>query len=284
VKFGILSDLHLGHTGDGRWHNRLLSNHAGEIARAAVAALNARELDAVFVLGDITEAGEEGQLALAKSIFSELDASWFVLPGNHDRPAVRSGLFDKVFRGRLVPEFILHGSLAIAGLRERVPEPDEEPDRYQLDARQATGIITQLERSYPETLFLFSHFPFTNESGWATEHAGKDAGCFENGEAFLTRVAGLTEGFAAAFCGHQHWHHITSGPTWTHCATAALIEYPLEARIVTLAGDRLEIATLAVAEVLAESSLEGAMWVRGRAEDRAAAFTLREEEEDEAKR
>jgi len=278
LKFGILSDLHLGHTGDGRWHNRLLFDRAEEIASAAVTALNAQKLDAVFVLGDITQAGEESQLALAKAIFNELDMPWFVLPGNHDRPAVRSGAFDREFRGRLVPEFFLHGSLAIAGLREDVPAPGEVSSRWRMDAEQATNILKQLERSFPDTLLLFSHVPFIDESEWAAKHAGKDAGCFENGKAFLTRAAGLTEGFAAAFCGHQHWHHIVTDPAWTHCTTAALIEYPMEARIVTLKGPHLEIATLTVAESLAGASLESAGWVRGRAEDRKASITLQVED------
>jgi len=281
LKFGVLSDLHLGHAGEGHWHNRLLYDHAESIARAAVAVLNEQELDAVFILGDITESGEERQIALAKAIFSDLSASWFVLPGNHDRPAVRSGLFDTAFRGRLVPDFIQHGGLAISGLREHVPAPGDDADKYRMGAKRATAILEQLERVQPEVLLLFSHFPFVDESGWAAGNAGKPAGHFAHGEAFLTRVAGLVEKHAVAFCGHQHWHHIASGARWTHCATAALIEYPLEVRIVTLESRQLRIETLpAVSESLAGMSLNGAAWVRGRAEDRQAAVRLREDDDD----
>ncbi|MHB0939541.1 MAG: metallophosphoesterase family protein [Armatimonadota bacterium] len=274
MKFGIISDLHLGHAGDGHWHNRLLYDQADIIARAAVEALNGQELDAVFVLGDISQAGEERQLRLAKEILSGLEASWFVLPGNHDRPAVCSGLFDRVFRGRQVPEFILHNGMVIVGLREQIPEPGKQPAHYQFEPRKATAFLEQLERSLAGTLLLFSHFPFVDGSAWAEEHAGKDAGCFENGEAFLSRAAGMVDGVTAAFSGHQHWHRITAGPAWTHCTTASLIEYPMEVRLVTLEGDRLQIGTLAVAETLAASSLNGAEWVRGRAEDRKAAYVL----------
>jgi predicted phosphodiesterase len=283
LKFGILSDLHLGHTGVGLWHNRLLFDQAEEIARAAVTALNAREPDIVFVLGDITEAGEEGQIAKAKAILSELEASWFVLPGNHDRPAVRSGLFDTAFRGRLVPDFIQHDGLVIAGLRERVPESEDgEASSFKLDAKQATMLLERLKRTHPEVLLLFSHFPLADESAWAAHHAGKAAGSFENGEAFLARAASLVEWHAAAFCGHQHWHHVTSGPAWTQCATAALIEYPLEVRMATLEGRNLRIETLpAVSDPLAQTSLNGAGWVRGRTEDRHASIMLHEEDESD---
>jgi len=282
VKFGVLSDLHLGHAGEGRWHNRLLYDQAEDIAREAVTALNGQDLDAVFILGDITESGEERQLALAKSIFSGLSASWFVLPGNHDRPAVSSGIFDAAFRGHLVPDFIQHDGLAIAGLREQLPAPDDDAGKYRMGAQRATAILERLERVRPEVLLLFSHFPFVDESKWAARHTGKPAGHFTNGEAFLTRAAGLVERHAVAFCGHQHWHHITAGSKWTHCATAALIEYPLEVRIATLESRQLRIATLpAVSEILAKVSLNGAAWVRGRAEDRQAAVDLDGDEDDE---
>jgi len=274
LKFGIISDLHLGHAGDGHWHNRLLYDQAETIAHAAVEALNGQDLDAVFVLGDITQAGEERQLLQAREILSGLEASWFVLPGNHDRAAVCSGLFDRVFRGRQVPEFILHNGMVVAGLREQAPEPGEQPDAYRLDPRKATAFLEQLERSLAGTLLLFSHIPLVDGAAWAEAHAGKDAGCFENGEAFLTRAAGMVEGVTAAFSGHQHWHQITAGLAWTHCTTAALIEFPMEMRLVTLEGDRLQIDTLAVADTLAQSSLNGAEWVRGRAEDRRAAYVL----------
>lgn len=208
MKFGIIADLHLGHAGDGHWHNRLLFDQAETIARAAMEALNGQNLDAVFVLGDLTQAGEERQLLLAREILSGLEASWFVLPGNHDRPAVRSGLFDRVFRGRQVPEFIQHNGMVIAGLREQTPEPDEHQDAYRLDLRKATAFLEQLERSLAGTLLLLSHVPLVDGAAWAEAHAGKDAGCFENGEAFLTRVAGMVSGITAAFSGHQHWHRI----------------------------------------------------------------------------
>ena len=52
MRIGILNDLHLGHSGEGRWHNRLLYDRAAEIARSAVAVLNRQSLDLVLVLGD----------------------------------------------------------------------------------------------------------------------------------------------------------------------------------------------------------------------------------------
>src|SRR6266542_3457010 len=101
MKFGILTDLHLGHTGEGHWHNRLLFNHAETIARSAVDVLNQQALDAVFALGDLTQDGQPAQLALARDVLANLTAPWFVLPGNHDSALVRAGHFQRTFAGHL---------------------------------------------------------------------------------------------------------------------------------------------------------------------------------------
>jgi 3',5'-cyclic AMP phosphodiesterase CpdA len=203
MKFGILSDLHLGQTGSSQWHNRLLFDQAETVVRAAVDVLNGQALDAVFVLGDITQSGEERQLALACDLFDGFTASWFAIPGNHDRPAMRTGTFDRKFAGHLIPDFFLYDGLAIVGLREQVPDGD--PDAYLLESRKVAELLQQVERKRPETLLLFSHMPLTSGAAWAAEHQGKDAGCLEGGEALLNRLGELTGGRVAAFSGHQRF-------------------------------------------------------------------------------
>ena len=267
MRFGIISDLHLGGEGQGRWHNRLLYDHAEEIARAAVAVVNREPLDAVYVLGDLTQAGEQLQLELARSVLSDLAASWFVLPGNHDRAAVRSGLFDSVFREHLPPELALRDGIAIAAVREHSAEPGGGPDRYRLGESRIAALLEGLRRSRPEGFLLLSHQPLVDEAEWAAAHSGKDAGHFGDGRSLLLRAARLA-GRTAVFCGHQHWHHATGEPGWLHCATASLIEYPMEARVVTWEGGRISSGLLPAAPALAEASLESSAWVRGQEADR----------------
>jgi len=266
MRFALISDLHLGHAGTGRWHNHLLYDHAEEIVRAAVSALNREAVDAVYILGDITEAGEERQLTLARAILAELTVPWFVLPGNHDRAALHSGLFDAVFGAHAMPEFTAREGIAIAAMREHSVEGDAV-DRYRLDESRLVAILEQLEATRPEALFVFSHQPLADETAWVAAHAGKDAGYFQNGPAFLERAAQLA-GNVIACSGHQHWHHVIAGTGWRHCGTAALIEYPMEARIITWDTERLASRLLAVAPARAAQSLEQNVWVRGRDEDR----------------
>lgn len=267
MRWGIMTDLHLGGTGCGRWHNRLVYEQAEAIARTAVAALNAENLDAVYVLGDITESGADPQLELARTILSELQAPWFVVPGNHDRGAVRSGRFEAVLGDHALPGFAIQDGIAIAALRGQGSVTGETADRYRLDETEVATLLDRLCKNRPDTLFLFSHQPLAANAAWAAGQGGKDAGYYRDGRALLEQAIRLT-GRVAAFCGHQHWHHLATGPGWLQCATAALIEYPMEARLVTGEGRTLNSRILPVAPGLAATSLDGAPWVRGRDTDR----------------
>ena len=57
MRIGILNDLHLGHTGTGIWHNRLLFEHAEEAVQETVSLLNEKSLDMAIILGDVTNDG-----------------------------------------------------------------------------------------------------------------------------------------------------------------------------------------------------------------------------------
>jgi len=274
MTFAIISDLHLGGRGVGRWHNRLLYDRAESVARRAVAALNAEPLDVVYVLGDITESGAEEQLTLAREIFAGFRAPWFVLQGNHDRAAVRSGRFDAVFGDRVLPVFALRDGVAVAALREKSSEAGGAADRYRLDETEVAEILNRLRERRPDALLLFSHQPLAANAEWAVAQGGKDAGYYRDGRDLLDRAARLA-GRVAAFCGHQHWHHLVRGPNWVQSATAALIEYPMEARIVTWDGGRMTTRLLAIHPASAVQSLDGAAWVGGRKEDREGTLDWR---------
>ena len=288
MNIGLLTDLHLGHTGEGRWHNRLLFDHAEHITRSAIALLNQQALDIVFVLGDMTQNGQPTQLTLAREVLADLTAPWFVLPGNHDSALVRTGQFDSAFAGRLVQPYMRLGDVGIASLREHTSGGPYQEPLYQIDtgwAQQAVqgiraGCGADCGSDCPRTLLVLSHFPLLDEQLWADHNNGKDAGRFLHGETQLARLRAAIRPDCAAhdrrvllFCGHEHWHHITQGHDWVQCVTASLIEYPLEVRVVTLDEDALNISTLSTpVEAMARQSIDAldapALWVRGRAQDR----------------
>lgn len=265
MTFGILNDLHLGHSGEGRWHNRLLYERSVEIARSAVEVLNSQDLDFVVVLGDLTQTGTPAQLRLARQILSGLSAPWYVLPGNHDRPAVQSGTFDGEF-GKSVPNFYRRSDgMGLLFLREEIAA-DPQQSGYRIGSAQLRHAAEVVEASRPAILIVFSHIPVISERAFAEEHAGKYAGHYSDGTELLAILNALVRTMVI-FCAHEHWHHIAEGPGWIQCTTGALIEYPMEVRVVSAANSKLRIESL-TASPLADESLDSADWVRGRASDR----------------
>ena len=73
VKLAILSDIHVtpGNINDGK-------------LRQAVDEINALDVDAVMVTGDLTNDGNDEQLKNVKSILDKITHPQYVIPGNHE--------------------------------------------------------------------------------------------------------------------------------------------------------------------------------------------------------
>lgn len=276
MRIGLLSDLHIGGTVGGRWHNRQLPDRAEDIARASVCLLNEQDLDRVVVLGDLTNAGRDDQLKAVNSALSSLAMPWFVLPGNHDAPTLESGAFQEVF-GSHVPD--VYCSLDGIGMVfiTRLPPVLGPSGNNVVDA---PGIeyttLRRIATDQPQPLLVFSHYPLIAEESHAKLHNGPYAGHWLDGSEALLRLGEVVRGKMFVFCGHLHWHHVMHGPTWVQCATGALIEYPMECRVIDVQDERITVSTLASASPeAANESLDSADWVEGRAADRFFSVCLR---------
>ena len=73
VKLAILSDVHVtpGNANEGK-------------LREAVAEINATEVDAVMLTGDLTNEGSDEQLRNIKGILDEISHPFYIIPGNHE--------------------------------------------------------------------------------------------------------------------------------------------------------------------------------------------------------
>jgi hypothetical protein len=210
------------------------------------------------------------QTALARDLLSGLAAPWFAVPGNHDRAAVASGEFDRLFGGHTLPPYARLGGLGVACLREDLAGKDLEEDTYQLGDAAIERALAAIRTDRPPALIVVSHFPLLEEPGWAARHGGLDAGWLADGARLVAGLAPLLESRAVILCGHQHWHHVINGPGWVQCVTASLIEYPMQARLVTVEGNRASSRVLAAGDpATAAVSLAEARWVEGREADRA---------------
>ena len=73
VKLAILSDVHVtpGNANEGK-------------LREAVAEINATDVDAVMLTGDLTNEGSDEQLTNIKTILDEVSHPFYIIPGNHE--------------------------------------------------------------------------------------------------------------------------------------------------------------------------------------------------------
>jgi len=273
LRIGIFADFHCGHSGVGSWHNRLLFDRAEEVARRTVELLNNQSLDMVVILGDVTNNGTEKQLKLAEKILSKLTMPWFIHPGNHDREGVRNGLFDKIFGCHEPGLYSETVGFPCLFLREYLPR--EEYPKTELGEEIIHEAVEWTGSRTIERLFIFSHFPLISQQDYAIRHQGQYAKHYLDGEVLLRQLSRLVPGRIICFSAHQHWHRIIDGGQIFHCMTASLIEYPMEARVVSIEDKTLTITTLETACPDSSAlSLDSAGWVCGRDSDRTRRIEL----------
>lgn len=80
IEFAWLSDTHVGAT-----------TGAADLSLAVRDINSLKNIDFVFVSGDITETGKTADLKLAKAILDSLDMPYYIIPGNHDTKWSESG-------------------------------------------------------------------------------------------------------------------------------------------------------------------------------------------------
>jgi len=279
TRFAVVTDLHLGSTREGSWHNRFLTDHPEETAAAAVDAINADAPDFTLILGDLTDTASDAELQLARETLDQLTMPWIVCRGNHDVTAEGDRApFDRVFGDRapvgLVPSGVLPlpDSVAVAALDA---EWGQDDGRWWVNvfAEQVDAIHTGLAAARPDLLIVACHFPFVRQSEYIRTAApsGKNAGTLTYGERTISALAG--EGYRTLFLtGHQHFHHIVESGSdesaWLHVTTASLVEFPAEYRLIEVDGGTLSITTHPAAPATVAAVSPDVTWPRGRNEDR----------------
>ena len=279
MRMGVIADLHLGLEGRTVYHNRLLGDRAVSLGEAAVAVLNRAGADLVVVLGDISNGGLRCELEQARRILDALRMPWFALPGNHDAAAARDGVFEDIFGEHAAAGNRCGVDAAILFVHDADPASSPASTSFLVGPRQTDDALAAAGRDRSDALIVCAHGPLASAASAPVGHSGAYAGHFRDGAEFLERLAErVAPRRPLALCGHLHFHHVLATPRWVQVATAALIEYPMEARLVTVQGGSASVETLPVASptVQAESLLSvKTTWVAGRPEDRRWEGVLR---------
>jgi hypothetical protein len=81
ARIAILADIHIGDGPD----DKKVYSMSGELVSEAVRRINSRgNYDAVLIAGDLTKNGAEEDHRRAVELLDELEAPWYVVPGNHE--------------------------------------------------------------------------------------------------------------------------------------------------------------------------------------------------------
>ena len=274
MRIGLLSDLHIGDSGEGRWHNRQLLDNAEQIARSAVDTLNHHNLDLVVVTGDLTNSGTRDQFLSVKAVLSSLKSAWYVVPGNHDRPGIVDGTFKSVFQSHYPDTYMVIGGVGMLFLTEKLPTESAVPA---LGVAQGAydAQISDIAHNQHQLLLVFSHFQLESEESHAVRHNTGYVDHYLDGHDFRKRLERAVPGKVAGFFGHQHWHHISVDGRYVQCTTGAAVEFPMECRVVTIDGESLTVETLdTTVPELAARSLVAEPWAQGTEPDRSLTVEL----------
>lgn len=122
TELAVLSDPHVAVDARGTWK---VFERTRDRLRAAVADVNARDVDAAVIAGDLTKDGAPREFDAVDSILGDLAAPFVAIPGNHDVPKA----------------FDTHETPPVSAFAERYP-PGELPFVERLDGVDVVGIDT----------------------------------------------------------------------------------------------------------------------------------------------
>lgn len=247
MRLGVVSDSHLCPPGTppGAWHNPLDYDRAEERLELALAFLRGRQVEAIAMLGDLTNFGDEGSIGRAVNVLAAAGVPVLVVPGNHDCEQGIAEFRAHVDRLGVPAVATIAAEREVGGLRF-VGMTDLTFDN---DGWLQIPVV-ESDRSGDEPVVVLTHFPLLDRRD-VTEAAGwKYAGGFRD----LGMAARLLDrdGPAIVLHGHLHVRDAATAGKILQLTCASLIEPPHEASVVEIArsadGWRVEVEHAAIAE------------------------------------
>lgn len=231
MRLGIVTDAHLcppGTPPDG-CHNPYAYERAADHLQSALDAHRRDAVDAVAVLGDLTNGGDRASMVRAVEIIGSARAPVRVVAGNHDRdvePMMLASLVETTPLRMATPLGENIAGVRVAGVQIAAAEDDGwsvvEPNA------PAWG---------DEPIVVLSHVPILSREAAVRAAELKYAGGLSNGEAIVTALLARA---APTVVIHGHLHlrdACTTGPV-LQIGCAALIEPPYERAVIEV--DELE--------------------------------------------
>lgn len=231
IRIAILTDIHAAPAGwpSAKWHDVFEPAKGADLANAAVLELTKRDFDIAFVLGDITNNGDDASIDQALAQVVKLGATSWLVSGNHDLRVSDDALARGIERaegplqipnlpGDIVKDDFIVAGLTYAGLTDADVRLTQRPDPAAWDDR---------------AVLLLSHYPIISRraeslaAGW--KYAGDPKGLDGVADELAARSAPTL-----SFHGHLHLGDAVARGSYLQLGFPALAERGHHAAIVEI--------------------------------------------------
>lgn len=236
---GVVADVHLTRGQEGTWKSL---DHTEGLLATAVRFADRRAVDALLVLGDLTNGGTAAQLQHAEDHLATMSCPVLGVPGNHDAPGQDEALFASDVWARAPSEtpfvYSLDG-IDVVGLDSTAPAGCSSAGVIDEDGLNRLASATNSSRP----LVVMTHHP--TGVGWSSVAEVLPDGPFRLGNAAAVhhRLAGTG---ALVLAGHVHWPMRGVGAGAAELVCPAACSYPQMITVVTVGpeGTTVEFVTL----------------------------------------
>lgn len=233
LRIAILTDIHAAPADwpAANWHDRFEPANGANLAAAAVLELAKRDVDIAFVLGDITNNGDDASLDDVLAQVVKLGTTTWLVSGNHDLRVSGDALARGIERaegplqlpnlpGDAVKGDVMVAGLTFAGLTDAEVRLTQRPDPAAWDDR---------------VVLLLSHYPIISRkseslaAGW--KYAGDPKGLDGVADVLAARAVPTI-----SFHGHLHLGDAVARGSYLQLGFPALAETGHHAAVVNIAG------------------------------------------------
>ncbi|MHB8997233.1 MAG: metallophosphoesterase family protein [Armatimonadota bacterium] len=235
--FAVIGDPHIGSRDDN--DEFCMARSAAEpLLEAAVAQINARNVDFTIVIGDISNNGKWGQLLRAKEILRGLNAPLFAVPGNHDNHMSDDFQAYRHIFGKQRVEY----SWLWKGFRfvtwHCINQP-YEPPLASWSPQKIEAIRQDLQAQAEVPTFFMSHhqlYPYEprDQPGEPWRHPAPE------GSAQLREVLAQSDNVIMAIAGHVHRPRFHSENGLTAVTVGTALVYPAQIMLYNVSATQTQ--------------------------------------------
>ncbi len=231
MRLGIVTDSHLAPEGapPGLWHNAFDFDRATDHLRRALADLVDQRVDAIAMLGDLTNGGDPASLRRGLDLIAETGLPTLLVAGNHDHDEGFAALAERTSRW-------LANSVTMAGAAGQ-----------QVGGIRMVGLPIAgggydpgwLLRSLPvaewgtEPVVVLSHFPVVSREREVTAAGLPYAGDFDDQRGLVTTML-ARQAPTVVVHGHLHVRDAVAVGSLLQIGCAGLIEPPHEVSVLEM--------------------------------------------------